>query len=423
MAASSPRRQFLTSLALVAAGTGLSALAMRGVRLPFMPEPRHVSHQATHRSGTFAVAADGAFFVRDDEASLLWRAFEPEPRLQVTGRFDLHLDNIHPDAVLTPSPGVVNLEERIDGLNRRVTGEIKDIPQGVLHWHVPFADEFTFAAIGDTGGDRELAWTLERAQALGAKFLLLIGDIYYQPGDDQTALKHLSSSPLPVYAAIGNHDVVRTWDRQLLHWFEESVGPRNSIFRLGGIQFVNLDTATDTIPWSAGQRGVLLSQMPHLSENPGIRDYVVFSHRPITDLRPPEQQPTDHSIENFGEGEWLRSELLNRGVRNILNGHIHASIERDDQGLHTFIAGEGMAHLDIVRSRGEAAWFDGPEQRQARILMADVRPQEPVRYRWENLLMPLAAHCNTRLRDDMAREQGHFDALLNHLERLCGPTA
>ncbi|MGA0343207.1 MAG: hypothetical protein ACO3NU_03185, partial [Arenicellales bacterium] len=133
MAASSPRRQFLTSLALVAAGTGLSALAMRGVRLP--------SHQATHRSGTFAVAADGAFFVRDDEASLLWRAFEPEPRLQVTGRFDLHLDNIHPDAVLTPSPGVVNLEERIDGLNRRVTGEIKDIPQGVLHWHVPFADE------------------------------------------------------------------------------------------------------------------------------------------------------------------------------------------------------------------------------------------------------------------------------------------
>ncbi|MGB1683018.1 MAG: hypothetical protein ACPHEQ_02395, partial [Arenicellales bacterium] len=84
MAASSPRRQFLTSLALVAAGTGLSALAMRGVRLPFMPEPRHVSHQAMHRSGTFAVAADGAFFVRDDEVSLLWRAFAPEPRLQVT---------------------------------------------------------------------------------------------------------------------------------------------------------------------------------------------------------------------------------------------------------------------------------------------------------------------------------------------------
>ena len=55
--------------------------------------------------------------------------------------------------------------------------------------------------------------------------------------------------------------------------------------------------------------------------------------------------------------------------------------------------------------------------------MADVQPGEAVRYRWEKLLMPLEAHCNARLRDDMAREEGHFDALLGHLESLCGPTA
>lgn len=163
----------------------------------------------------------------------------------------------------------------------------------------------------------------------------------------------------------------------------------------------------------------MLRQIPPLSQNPGIRDYVVFSHRPITDLRPPEIRPSDHSIENFGEGEWLRQELLRRGARSILNGHIHASIEKDDKGLHTYIAGEGMAHLDIVRSRGNLAWFDDPANRVAKILIGDVEPNQPVTYRWEPLLMPLHAHCSQRLRADMAKEKGHYIKLLTNLEQQC----
>ena len=78
-----------------------------------------------------------------------------------------------------------------------------------LHWQVPFADSYRFAAIGDTGGGRELDWTMQQAHQLGAQFLLLLGDLYYQPGDDLNVIQNLSRSPVPVYAAYGNHDIVR----------------------------------------------------------------------------------------------------------------------------------------------------------------------------------------------------------------------
>ncbi|HAA35836.1 MAG TPA: hypothetical protein DCE12_03370, partial [Gammaproteobacteria bacterium] len=88
-----------------------------------------------------------------------------------------------------------------------------------------------------------------------------------------------------------------------------------------------------------------------------------------------EEQPSDHSIENFGEGEWLREQLLRIGARTILNGHIHNTIERDDQGLYTYIAGEGLAHLDIVKSQGHVDWFKHSAEKSARILIGEVEPQ------------------------------------------------
>ncbi|MAF06397.1 MAG: hypothetical protein CL389_00905 [Acidiferrobacteraceae bacterium] len=419
MSKPSSRRQFLGALTLVGAGVGINALAMRGLRVPLMAEPRHVEHQARHPEDHFSVRADGAFFTGVEGPSLSWRAFTPEPVLRVQGAFQVTLDNVHPQAVLSRAGSGQIREASRDGLKRTVLGEAGPNTMLRLHWQVPFADSYRFAAIGDTGGGRELAWALQRTQQLGAQFLLLLGDLYYQPGDDLNVIRNLSRSPLPVYAAFGNHDIAWGFDQNLMHWFERGVGPRNSTFRLGGIQFVNLDTAADTIPWSGGMRGALLRQLPPLEDNPGIRDYVIFSHRPIVDLRPIEERPSDHSIENFGEGEWLREQLLQIGARTIINGHIHNSGERDDQGLHTYIAGEGLAHLDIVRSQGAVGWFDNPGERTARILIGEVSPGEPVRYHWDALNMPLDAHCSTRLRADMAKEKGHFDALLDHLDSIC----
>ena len=391
--------------------------------MPLMAEPRHVKHEAWHSENHFNASADGAFFTEVKGPFLSWRAFTPEPTLKIQGAFQVTIDNIHPRAILSREGEGQIQEESIDGLKRTVLGDTEPGKELRLHWQVPFSDSYRFAAIGDTGGGRELDWTMQQAHQLGAQFLLLLGDLYYQPGDDLNVIQNLSRSPVPVYAAYGNHDIVRSFDQQLLHWFERGVGPRNSTFRLGGIQFVNLDTAADTIPWSGGMRGALLRQFPPLEDNPGIRDYVIFSHRPITDLRPIEEQPSDHSIENFGEGEWLREQLLDIGARTILNGHIHKSLERDDQGLYTYIAGEGLAHLDIVKSQGSIDWFGDLTHRTARMLIGDVEPQEPVRYHWGALNMPLDAHCSERLRMDMAKEKGHFDALLDYLETVCKKTS
>ena len=423
MSKPSSRRQFLGALTLVGAGVGINALAMRGLRMPLMAEPRHVKHEAWHSENHFNASADGAFFTEVKGPFLSWRAFTPEPTLKIQGAFQVTVDNIHPRAILSREGEGQIQEESIDGLKRTVLGDTEPGKELRLHWQVPFANSYRFAAIGDTGGGRELDWTMQQAHQLGAQFLLLLGDLYYQPGDDLNVIQNLSRSPVPVYAAYGNHDIVRSFDQNLLHWFERGVGPRNSTFRLGGIQFVNLDTAADTIPWSGGMRGALLRQLPPLEDNPGIRDYVIFSHRPITDLRPIEEQPSDHSIENFGEGEWLREQLLHIGARTILNGHIHNSLERDDQGLYTYIAGEGLAHLDIVKSQGSIDWFGDLTHRTARMLIGDVEPQEPVRYHWGALNMPLDAHCSARLRMDMAKEKGHFDALLDYLETVCKKTS
>ena len=416
------RREFLGYLALVSAGVGANALAMRGMRIPLALEPRGVPHAARHPDRGFTVHGNGAFPLAIDEDAYAWRAFVPEPVLRIEGDFKVTLDNVHPLAALYVSGSGIISEEKVAGLMRSVTGNSANGAL-TLHWRVPFAQSYRFAAIGDTGGDRELAWALQRAKQLGAQFLLHLGDLYYQSNDDLNVARMLSSAPLPTYATIGNHDLPHSFDGELSNWFETSVGPRNASFSLGGVQFINLDTAADTIPWSGGARGALLRQIPLLDHNPGIRDTVVFTHRPVTDLRQNKGQLTDHSIKNWGEDAWLHRELLRRGVGAVINGHIHSSLEKDDRGLRTFIAGEGLAHMDIVASQGAIGWFDTPSNRVAKILIGEVIPQAPVRYHWDALAMSLNVHCSQRLRQDMAKIPGHFDELLARLETACNSSS
>ena len=104
-----------------------------------------------------------------------------------------------------------------------------------LHWQVPFKDEFTFASIGDSGGNHELSWCLKRSAELGAEFLLHLGDFNYQDGDYERAIDLFHNAPIPCYITIGNHDF---HDSGLLHHqFTDYLGPFNSVFSLGNVRF------------------------------------------------------------------------------------------------------------------------------------------------------------------------------------------
>jgi len=382
------RRRFLArSLAL--AGMGLAAGGLgytyyRGVRFP--PPMLTGSGPAMRgQTGAVEVAAEGAVFQKVEDGAFRFRAFVPEPVFKVRGEDEARIvvENVHPAAELAPgSDGSqsATLDEARSNLTRTVS--VRPSPKGPagFAWRFPKSDEYRFAAIGDSGGGTELNWVLRRASELGADFLVHLGDIYYEQGDFNRASINLNGAGIPTYAAIGNHDFYDDW-QVLYPEFHRVVGPSNWTFALGGIEFVNFDTAADFIPVDRGRRMELLGSLGALNGSGPVRDRVAITHAPLRDPDP----DRDHAVGRRAEARWLRDQLLSRGTRNLLCGHIHIKEEFDDQGLYTYITGQGLAHADLI--------VDRP---YAEILLGDVVPGEPVRYQWQPLNMPFEAHCNER---------------------------
>jgi 3',5'-cyclic AMP phosphodiesterase CpdA len=219
---------------------------------------------------------------------------------------------------------------------------------------------------------------------LGADFVLHLGDVNYSTGDLERAAEAFDTSPVPVYVAIGNHDF-HDGGRSVHDVFARRIGPRNSTFALGGVRFVNLDTSVFAFPSSAGSRGRLVGNLPPIADtSSGIREYVVFTHKPLSDPRATENESYSHSL-GWLEARWLRRQMLPRGMTTLLAGHIHIATEFQDQGVKTYVSGEGLAHADLIVDRPVA-----------RILVGEVAPGQSVKYRWEALDMPFATHCSPR---------------------------
>ena len=156
----STRRAFLGYTALAGATVFASAAGLRGLRYPSLQfEPATASQFAEHSILGFRVDSHGAIYQREDAHQLVFRAYVPEPVVQVSGAFELKIGNVHPQARLKID-GEGNLsEELVDGLFRRVTGN-SGKGSLTLRWVFPKHDYYRFTAIGDTGGDLELAWIL-----------------------------------------------------------------------------------------------------------------------------------------------------------------------------------------------------------------------------------------------------------------------
>lgn len=350
----------------------------KGVRyMPPVFEPEPLARE-TNVSGVSARGV-GAYIKTIENGVIRFRAYVPEPVVHISGSgmIKLVVENIHPRATLLTEADLI---EQITGLQRSISGTT--MGSAALSWRFPGRDSYRFTAIGDSGGGAELQWALQRSQQLGAAFMLHLGDYNYMPPDFRYATQALKAASIPTYSAIGNHDFYEGW-RSVYPRFLMDFGPLNSTFVLGGVRFVNLDTATRIFPLSAGGRSALLTKLRGL-DSPAVRDHVVFTHKPLRDPRSMDDPTLEHAVSGY-EAEWLRRQLLALGMTTLIAGHVHMNAEFVHDGLRTLVTGAGLAHADLMLNKSIA-----------QILVGEVSPGQAVRYRWAPLNMPAEAHCNPR---------------------------
>ena len=334
------RRSFIGGSAALL-GLGLYS-AHRGVRIPplvWEPSP----HPRATKLGGLTLNYSGLISVTEPlNAEIGLRAYVPEPELKLSfeqpNELIISLNNLAPAAqLLLEAPQGVTVDEQISGITRVLT--IKSQTRGEVwaRWQLAQPNGYRFAAIGDTGGQRELHWCIQRAYDLGALFLLHLGDFYYTEGDYKSAIDAFNSAPLPCYVSIGNHDF---HDGQTVYQnFLDEIGPFNAQFNLGGVRFLNVDTASNLIPYGAGQRGAMLREA---SKQAAAVNNIAFTHRPLFDPL----EGSSHDIGSRGERDWLIDALKRCQVSTLLSGHIHIHARDTVQGIDNIIA-VSYTHLTL----------------------------------------------------------------------------
>ncbi|MGK0438517.1 MAG: hypothetical protein ACJATK_001467 [Paracoccaceae bacterium] len=413
------RRQLLRYLG--SAAFSLSGIALgvytyqRGIRLPTLHwDPLAHSKQFTIQGfgqsfGTDLIQTPLSGALDEKSVNARFRAFAPEPSLVLhpEGPSEVHISisNIASEAVLNYSPSDLKISEISSNSKRTLSIETEASREISLQWSLPQYADYTFASIGDTGGDKELNWCIERAHALGAKFLLHLGDFNYQEGDYQRSIDAFNNAPLPVYVSIGNHDHHN--NGAIYQRFMDEIGPLNNAFSIGQTRFVNIDTSANILPYGAGQRGELLEQLAADNNYAGnnYADTVAYTHRPLHDP----SEDNHHDIGSTGERDWLVASLKKIDAKTLLSGHIHIYDRSNFDGIDNIIAGQGLGHQDLLIN-GDAS----------KMVLGHVDESGAVRYTAEPLAMPMEAHCHPRI--DPVKDSlrgGEHQALLNMLEKAC----
>lgn len=378
---SSTRRKILQSVAI--ASLGLAGYSVhRGVRLPTLHwGPSKLNNRFEIGANVRANGSDLISTSKQVDQDASFRAFAPEPTLKIEFRnsseIAVGINNIASDASLRNTSTGTSVSEEVHGINRvlKIRGKARQSTQ--LSWELPKLKQYSFASIGDTGGGQELAWCLQRAQALGARFLLHLGDFNYQPGDYQRSIDLFRNSPIPVYVSIGNHDFHTSG--AIYGNFLNEIGPLNNSFSIGQTRYVNIDTAANILPYSAGQRGDVVRG---LAKDSRFVDTVAFTHRPLHD---PLTQ-SDHDLGSEGERDWLIKHLKQANIKTLLSGHIHIYDRRDFNGIDNIIAGQGLGHQDLIVN----------DISHSKMVIGSVDAQGRVSYATASLSMPMEMHCHPR---------------------------
>jgi 3',5'-cyclic AMP phosphodiesterase CpdA len=319
-----------------------------------------------------------------DNTDLSLRAFSPNPslRIETTGVSPLRIsvNNISPKAEMQVHNGAPEqIKETVDGINRVLEIQLSSTTPSELSWQLPKLGDYKFASIGDTGGALELDWCIKRAHALGAEFLLHLGDFSYQKGDYQNAIQLFNHAPLPCYVSIGNHDFKDIGGEYPL--FLKDIGPFNHQFAIGSTRFANIDSSAFTIPYGGGHRGRLMDQLIEGREQ--FTSTVAFTHRPLYDPDP--LLGNKHHFGSNGERNWLINALKQAKVETLLSGHLHIQSQRDIEGINNIIAGQGLGHQDLITNSD-----------YSKMAIGNVDSRGQVEFDFAPLSMPMNIHCHPR---------------------------
>ncbi len=399
-------------------GTGLGLLAgvtyayFRGVRYPTislepaMPPSRfNYSTLDAHVTDLIEIPTD----LITTQANFAYRAFAPEPTLLLNAKekqsITISINNIASDAVLKVSANL-KVSEVTQGINRYLKLNLQSGQSISLSWKLPKLQDYQFASIGDSGGDKELGWCIQRAHALNARFLLHLGDFNYQAGDYDSAVRHFYDSPIPCYVSIGNHDFHESG--LIYSQFLQQLGPLNHHFSIGKTRFANLDTAANTLPYSAGNRGTILNQLINDDNKP--ISTVAFTHRPLHDPINASKSAKDrHDLGSEGERDWLIKMLKQANIETLLSGHIHIFDRSDFQGIDNIIVGQGLGHQDLL--------VNGDNSKMA---IGQVNQDGKVSYVFAPLAMPMELHCHPRT--DVVKSavrNGQHPELIDFIDDRC----
>ena len=406
------RRQFLMRSGLAAAGF-IAYSSWRGFRYP--PLMYVLDHEElTHSLNGISLSLQDAILVKQGspldsyKVDVSLRAFAPEPTITLkVGNVDelsVVMNNVHAESNVVVDGAEISNHE-IENTNHLLT--LKKFANGIvtIKFQFPRPNNYRFAAIGDTGGDKELYWCLKRMSGKGADFILHLGDFVYQDGDYQQAIKYFYDSKVPCYISIGNHDFHDSG--KIFQPYLDYLGAFNHAFQLGDIRFVNLDSANDFFPPWAGQRGQLIETLTQESiiQKQNIQETIAFSHRPLTDYREGE----DHAINGIFEEKWLHKQLIKAQVSHFFAGHVHDRHELDHQGVLQVIAGQGLGHQDLLLGK-----------KVSEFILADVIKGQKLQYSWADLIMPTKLHCNS-VHLKYLRKNNRSDLLETYIKsgRLC----
>ena len=373
------RRKFLMTTA--AAGIGFYTY-QRGLRYPRLGFEHLAYADVVNISPNTLVQMSQAILLRPraNNSLVSFRAIAPEPKLflkaQGGNKLHLKITNVASNAILEVIGSKSTIvHEGISGLERDIEISFNAESEIYLNWYLPEPNGIRFAVIGDTGGGSELNWVLKRVAQLDVQFLLHLGDFNYSEGEYDSAIDQFNSSSIPCYVSIGNHDYN---DSGLVYQkFIDQIGPMNHAFTFAGTRFVNLDSAVDFFPASAGRRGDLFDKL--ITDEFHYFDQVYFTHRPFQDPR----KGRDHIVGGIGEINWLYQNLKSLGCENLLTGHVHKSAELDFKGLQQWTVGEGLGFEDIIH-----------QQQTSQLLIGNVEVGKKVNYQWMPLKMPWSFHTS-----------------------------